>query len=179
MPDLPCDFHYEIPIAQEHRAFGDSLLEGLSRPLVGISAASYRGSEAWRTWGVEEWKCVLEWLKSELPGASIILLGGFWDDLTFTLARYGYHDLVGKTNTQTMIYILSQLDLYIGFSSGMGVLRTVMSKPVFMLWPEHQRALSKSWAPVEMLENHSYVASVWTGTDIAIPLLKNWLRSNL
>lgn len=174
LPDLPVDYHYEINTNDRDADRAVSLLTGISKPIFGVSAASYRGSEAWKTWGYTEWSKFLSQLKAE-TGASVLLLGGFWDDLTHALASDGYPDLVGKTSIGSAVEILRRLDGYIGFSSGLGILGTVLSKRVFMLWPDHQEKLSTSWAPPHMLESKEYVATLWRDPDVVWPKFKDWL----
>jgi hypothetical protein len=178
LPDLPTEFHYPIRICTEDRERALALIENLPRPIWGISAASYRGSEAWKTWGFDEWKLFLR-MWQDLAGGTILLMGGFWDDLTHTLAsEESYKDIVGKTNVPSMIHVLEQIDGYIGFSSGMGILRTVLKKPAFMMWPDHQVELSTSWAPQAMLDNGSYVASLWREPRLVFERAKIWYREN-
>lgn len=177
LPDLPCEFHYEIKTQPLDLVRADRLLEGMARPVWGISAASYRGSEAWKTWGYPEWSRFLKAFLAE-TGGSVLLLGGFWDDLTASLSDDGYKDIVGKTSIGSTVELLKQLDGYIGFSSGLGVIRTVLKKPVFMLWPDHQVELSTSWAPPAMLEDQSYMTSLWRDPDLVLKQVKRWLRAN-
>lgn len=179
MPDLPTEFHYHIDVPAEDALRAHKLLEGLERPIWGISAASYRGSEAWKTWGYDNWSWFLkEW--EFTYGGTILLMGGFWDDLTHTLVADNpkYKDIVGKTSVGSMLEILKTIDGYIGFSSGMGILRTVFDKPVFMLWPDHQVELSTSWAPKHMLESDRYVASLWREPRQVIQRAKLWHKAS-
>ena len=175
LPDLPCDFHYEMRTSPADVERAEKMLAGLKRPLIGISAASYRGSEAWKTWGYREWSPFLKWLTAE-TGGDILLMGGFWDDLTATLAEDGYRDVVGKTPIGTAVEILRRLDGYLGFSSGLGVLMTVLDRPTFMMWPDHQVELSTSWAPPAMLDNQTYLTSLWREPELVQKRVKRWLR---
>jgi hypothetical protein len=178
LPDLPVDYHYEVNIPIEYDVKAANLLEPYPRPIVAISCASYRGSEAWKTWGSDKWDDFLSRLKSEMSGGTILLVGGFWDDLTASLESEGYPCLVGKTHIGTMLSILKNVELYLGFSSGLGVMRTVFKKNAFMLWPDHQIELSTSWAPPHMIEDGSYVASLWRDPVDVWRLAKGWLKRN-
>lgn len=178
MSDLPTNFHYELKEPKPHEiAVVDKHLAGLRRPIIGISAASYRGSEAWKTWGFEEWSTFLDFLVAE-TGGSILLMGGFWDDLTYSLASLGHRECVGKTSAGACLNMLKRLDYYVGFSSGLGVLRTVMRKNAFLLWPDFQHALSTSWAPLDMLENRQYVAHLWRDPKVVQRTAYMWLKAN-
>ena len=175
LPDVPTSFHYEInarPVDVQRAA---DLLALYERPWTGISAASYRGSEAWKTWGYAEWSRFLKMLSAEV-GGTIILMGGFWDDLTATLEADGYPCTVGKTSVGAAIEVLRKLDFYVGFSSGLGVIRTVLDKNAFMLWPDHQVELSTSWAPPEMLEDQRYAVSLWREPELVWKRVRLWLN---
>lgn len=178
LPDLPTDYHYDVVIPESEARRAAALIRGLKRPIWGISAASYRGAEAWKTWGVEPWLSFLErWL--EFAGGSILLLGGNWDDLTFALASEGgYIDLVGKTSVPMALWVVREIDGYIGFSSGLGIVRTVFDKPTMMLWPDHQVELSRSWADPEMIESSKYVASLWRDPADVLHTAKAWHKRN-
>lgn len=173
LPDLECDFHYDILTTELHKEKAEKALKDHPRPLWGISAASYRGSEAWKTWGYNEWSEFLRKFQAKC-GGTILLLGGFWDDLTSSLAADGYPDLVGRTDIGTAVEILKRLDGYFGFSSGLGVLMTVLNRKTMMLWPDHQRGLRNSWAPPKMIDNGSYLALPWLAPDLILTRAKEW-----
>lgn len=195
LPDLPTDFHYPMRTAGDDVMRAERLLADLPRPVYGVSCASYRGSEAWSTWGPGPW---LQFLRRHLAevGGTLLFMGGYWDDLTHTvfatledeLTRRrtwfdrvfsrritAVADTVGLTSVGAAVEVLRRLDGYVGFSSGLGVLGTVLHKPVFMLWPEHQQGLSESWAPPEMLEDGRYVASRWLDPGEVWPRYRRWL----
>lgn len=167
LPDLPTEYHYPLYVTDDDRLRAGNLLAAAcptAGPVVGISAASYRGAEAWKTWGRSEWTAVLRAVLHQ--GWTPILLGGFWDDLTSALAdELKIPNLVGKTSVGEMVAIQDLLDAYVGFSSGLGIIRTVLNKPALMLWPAHQLELSTAWAPPHMLESRRYVACQWDNAD--------------
>lgn len=175
LPDLPCNFHYDINTKPLDRVRALELIDGMQKPVIGISAASYRGSEAWKTWSYDEWSPFLEWLEAE-TGGSVLLMGGFWDDLTHSIAEDGYRDVVGKTSFGTAVELQKELDLYVGFSSGLGIVRTVLNKKTYMMWPDHQVALASSWAPPEMLESGTYSHSLWRDVDSVKRHVRAWLK---
>jgi hypothetical protein len=154
------------------------LVAGLPRPLTGISAASYRGSEAWRTWGYPEWARFLTRYQAEVGGTPL-LLGGFWDDLTARLAEEGgWPDLVGRTSLGTAVGVLRHCEQFIGFSSGLGMLHAAEWGKTFLLWPDHQVALSRSWVDPWMLECGTYAVSQWRDPDEVYPLVHRWLKAD-
>jgi len=146
-------------------------------PVMAISCASYRGSEAWNTWGVKPWLEFLELVRREVPEMKFVLIGGFWDDLTATIADTGgFIDLVGKTNIGTCIELLKKIDYYVGFCSGLGVLRTVLSKKVFTLWPDIHYTHIWSWVPPEMSEDGTYVGMLWREPEFVFERVKQWMK---
>jgi len=183
LPDLPVEYHYPIALTEKQRtAAAMKLARAVAAhpmkdgPLVGISCASYRGSEAWKTWGAEQWIEALKYIMDE--GWRPILMGGSWDDLTYSVAcQLSLPDLVGKTSVAEMVAILDTLDSYVGFSSGMNVIRTVLDKPALALWPDHQLELSRSWAPPAMLESGRYVAHLWRPVSDMLPVVRRFLMT--
>jgi ADP-heptose:LPS heptosyltransferase len=161
LPDLPTSYHYKLDLPSvENKGYCSTLKNG---NYIGISAASYRGHKAWKTWGMSEWKELCN--KIVESGYSIVLLGGAWDDLTQSLENEFANgggvclNLVGKTTFPEACSIHKLLKFYIGFSSGLGIIRSVMGLPTIMLWPEHQQPLSYSWADPEDIKSKNYMPS--------------------
>lgn len=192
LPDLPTNFHYPLFVSDDDRQRArettrraiegdryDSPHPMKEGPVVGISCASYKGADAWETWGREQW---VEFLKRVMAlGWRPLLVGGGWDDLTYTVAcDLDLPSTVGKTSVPQMIEQMAILDSYIGFSSGMNVIRTVLNKTAMALWPCNKRCdqkeLSTSWAPPDMLESRRYVAVTWRPVDDVWPVAKAFLR---
>jgi hypothetical protein len=192
LPDLPCEYHYPLYVSDEDRKLGREktlkAIVGSKReqghpmsdgPVVGISCASYKGADAWDTWGREEW---IDFLKRVMQlGWRPLPVGGGWDDLTATVAEeLDLPFTVGRTSVPQMIEQMDFLDAYIGFSSGMNVIRTVLDRPAMALWPCNQKCdqkeLSTSWVPPHMLESRRYVAVTWRPVDDVWPVAKAFLR---
>ena len=157
LPDLPTDYHYPLNIPDiSSKPYYKALT---SDSYIGISAASYRGASAWKTWEMEQWIALCHMV---LPKYKICLMGGSWDDLTRSLESELPEDsvlnLVGRTSFPEACAVHKLLPFYIGFSSGLGIIRSVMSLPTFMLWPEHQQPLSTSWADPADIESSRYIA---------------------
>lgn len=179
MPDLPARWDFPINTTQEHR---DKALAKLSphseKPMVGISCASYRGAEAWKTWKASEW---IDLLKRVLEmGWQPVMMGGSWDDVTEDVAEaLGLPCFVGKTHIGTAVEMHKLMKAYIGFSSGLGIMRVCMGLPTIMLWPDHepdQRPLSTSWAPPAMLEDRTYIARPWAPVASVWPTVRSFLE---
>lgn len=158
MPDLETDYHYSIQISADALNEATKLLAHVERG-VGISCASYRGAKAWKTWDFLQWKELCDHLVR--AGHRLVFMGGGWDDLTRSVAlEFENHtDLVGKTTFEVACAVHKQLPFYVGFSSGLGIIRTVLGLPTMMLWPDHQQPLSTSWADPDDLSSRRYVAT--------------------
>ncbi len=191
LSDLPTNYHYPLFVSETDKQKarevtrrvmnggrgepGHPMKEG---PVVGVSCASYKGSEAWETWGSEQW---VEFLQRVMAGGwRPLLVGGGWDDLTYAVAcQLELPSSVGKTSVPQMIEQMDLLDAYIGFSSGMNVIRTVLNKPAMALWPCSPRCdqtlLSRAWPPPQMLEEERYVATTWRPVNDVWPLAKRFL----
>jgi hypothetical protein len=189
MPDLPTSYTYPIVTTEAMKTEADRTLFGATADdvLIGISCASYRGAEAWRTWGSVQWTDFLHKVQKEVPNAKFVLLGGSWDDLTSTvydptgplrwqLDKRGMPP-VGTTSFGGAVEVLKRLDGYIGFSSGLGhVAAHLCECPVFMMWPEHEQALSRSWVNPTLLESGFYVPSRWENPTTVFNRAKPWLQ---
>ena len=105
-------------------------------------------------------------------------MGGRWDDLTdeleLHLSEYSNQvlNIVGKTTFPEACAVHKLCRFYIGFSSGLGIIRTVMELPTIMLWPSHQQKLSTSWADPEDLYTGRYIASGYTTPGSVYKLFK-------
>jgi hypothetical protein len=189
LPDLPTTYHYPLALQEKHYSVADRYLSNSDQDdvLNGISCASYRGADAWSTWQAQQWMTFLQKTQQEVPNARFVLLGGAWDDLTaavydedsglrwLTDAR-GFPP-TGRTDFGTAAAILTGLDGYIGFSSGLGhVALHCCRTPVFMLWPEHEQPLSRSWVNPECLDDGTYVPSRWLDPADVFQTAKPWLR---
>lgn len=172
LPDLETNYHYNVRLPYiDGKEYYDDLKNG---NWVGISAASYRGHKAWKTWGMSEWRELCSMIIAE--GYELVLLGGAWDDLTQSLEnefpKGACINLVGKTSFPEACSIHKLLKFYIGFSSGLGIIRSVMRLPTMMLWPEHQQPLSYSWAdPVDVAEKR-YIPSPYMESRTVFNLFK-------
>jgi len=199
MPDLPASWDFPITTLPEHAEKAESKLERWLRPrrvldfikdevfdqqrkpIVGISCASYRGAEAWKTWKSEQW---IELLKLVIDmGWQPVMMGGSWDDVTEDVAEaLRLPCFVGKTHIGTAVEMHKLMRAYIGFSSGLGIMRVCMKLPTIMLWPDgrdgtpDQRPLSTSWAPPEMLESRKYVARPWAEVASVWPTVRSFLE---
>jgi len=161
LPDLKTDYHYKLKIPSiTKKDYYNRLTHG---QWIGISAASYRGHQAWSTWPMAKWQRLCDMLMSD--GYKICLLGGSWDDLTRSLNRYLNNrclNLVGQTTFQEACAVHKMLDYYIGFCSGLGVIRTVLDLPTIMLWPSHMGAHMYSWSDPQNSLDKKYIAQFYT-----------------
>jgi len=178
LPDLETNYHYKLKLPQiKNKKYYNRLTKG---DWIGISAASYRGHEAWRTWDMRKWKSLVKMLLGE--GYNICFLGGSWDDLTRSLEFEFGEDrclsLVGQTEFDEACAIQKLLKFYIGFSSGLGIIRTVLGLPTIMLFPDHLQSLSVSWADPKDVESRKYMALTYVSPKLVFKGFKrqesNW-----
>jgi len=176
LPDLHTSYHYALRTTPQMHERALALLRGVPKPRVGLSAASYRGAVAWKTWGYDEWVDLIKRVVAE--GFAVVLLGGSWDDLTRGLegCNSGVYNIVGRTTFGEAVEVHKLLDFYIGFSSGLGIIRTVLGLPTYMLWPSHQQPLSISWADPIDLATGRYVASGYGDPRMVWNVLKAQMR---
>lgn len=191
LPDLPTSYTYPIVTMESHHREADYVLHDRTdfRPRIGISCASYRGAAAWKTWERDEWTSFLKMIQKAYPEVVFVLMGGSWDDLTYALfrengLRWQVDDRglppVGTTTFGGAIEVLRRLDGYIGFSSGLGhVAAHLCNLPVFMLWPEHEQLLSRTWCNPALLEDGRYVPSRWLSPEEVWKSAEPWLRRAL
>lgn len=182
LPDLETNYHYPVSLPSITGREYHSPLSNSNDKWVGVSAASYRGHKAWKTWDMGMWKELLTPLVSE--GFRICFMGGSWDDLTRGLASdmIGEHgsrvmDLVGQTTFPEACAIHKLLPYFIGYSSGIGIIRTVMSLPTMVLWPDHQIPLSDSWADPEDIASGRYIPSQYIEPDIIRNIFMGQVRN--
>jgi hypothetical protein len=71
---------------------------------------------------------------------------------------------------------MRQLPAYIGYSSGLNVIRTVVDKPAMAMWPDFQAELRYSWAPPHMVESQRYVGMLWRPVNDIWPVAADFLR---
>ena len=159
LPDLPTSYQYPLN-TKEFAGTALARIKHIPRPILGLSAASYRGAVAWKTWERDQWKeLIARVLKN--TNMQVLLMGGGWDDLTRSLENIHprVFSVVGQTSFGEAVEIHKSLSGYLGFSSGLGIIRTVLGLPTYMLWPDHQQALSTSWADPQMISEGSYIAT--------------------
>lgn len=193
LSDIPPEdtyFHYPLATSDDHKAKAAKLYATLPRdkPIVALSCASYRGAESWHTWNRDEWLDCVKRMVAE--GWYPVFIGGHWDDLTMDVADamdeagIACTSWVGKTRQFGItVELLKRFDAYVGYSSGLNVIRTVLNKPAMAMWPDFegfsQEALSRSWAPPHMQEWETgrYIARLWRPLDDVWPTMRKFLRT--
>jgi len=169
LPDLKTDFHYKLDVDFENKYPWPKEYKDSKK--IGITMASMRGIRAWNAWLPETWAEFVRKVNRDHPDVVFVLLGGQWDiDTAVELmgildGKVKCIDLVGMTNIKEAIKIIDEVDYFIGYSSGLTVLRTVVNKPCTTLWPRHQMMLINSWAPPEMINSRDYMGFVYDSAD--------------
>ena len=169
MPDLKTDFHYKFNFDVNNGRYFSGLL--YTGPLMGIHMASIKGIRAWKAWMPEYWNAFLHLVHKDFPDVTFVLLGGTWDIDTASevigLAGEDFpiRDLTGKTSVSDVIKILNEIDYYVGYSSGLGVLANVLGKPSTTLWPVHQAELIYSWPDPVTVADRNYMGFVYDAPE--------------
>jgi hypothetical protein len=141
-------YHYPLNRNQKMLAqawdFFESLPQGHG-PLIGIYCSAYGNSRHWGFWGTEEWRMFLELVRKTLPeNAAYIFMGAEYD---VQIADYLYawmksincdaYLTLGSFHIGATIEVISALDYFFIFPSGLGFLADVMGTPHTMWFPPH------------------------------------------
>jgi hypothetical protein len=174
LPDLKTDFHYKFNFdVNDGTIMGQPIQPGncFEGPTMAISMASMRGIRAWNAWLPETWAEFIKYVSKEYPDITFIFLGGDWD-IDTVLETLGnlpnnikYLDLVGMTSIADAIKILQRADYFIGFSSGLSVIRNVLNKPGCTMWPKHQAELMYSWPDPATVDSRDYLGFIWDNPE--------------
>lgn len=163
LPDLHVDFHYQLPTIEA---------QGLARvPILAFHMASIRGIRNWNAWLPETWAAFLTVFRQYFPDWQFIALGGGWDLDTVAELKgrlpdgFPLLDYVGKTSITEVINILNTADYYVGYSSGLNVIRNVLGKPCTALWPKHQIELMYSHVDPKQVASRNYMGFVYDTAD--------------
>ena len=178
LPDLEMDYHYPMIISDSDKAslFAKmkeeiskfSFREGEAVPLLGIHMACLKGAKAWKAWLPEDWDKFFRLVNLEYPDYVFVLMGGYWDrDMADeVIGRLRDTDIkiinmIGKTNIAEAIYLLSKLNYYVGYSSGLNVMLNVLGKPCTTLWPDWQDQHMYCHVDPKMIEDGRYTGYVY------------------
>ena len=168
IPDLPTDFHFDIPIPQE--SLSNSLY---ALPpggcYIGIHTASIGAADAWNAWGVGEWLGFIQRIHRDFANPVFVLMGAKWDtpmvrQLEMALKPFKqirYVNLSGRTVLSDAIAIIRRCRYFVGFASGMAILSTILGIPTLMLYPGHLDKLMYSWPPTHSIGMGSYIGLPW------------------
>ncbi len=179
LPDLGTNYHYGFNLVDEPRL----AYRYDNRPVLGFHMASIRGIRAWNAWMPETWAEFLVMFRKANPDWTFVALGGQWDIDTLQELKgrlpedFPLIDLVGKTTISEAIRILDEVDYYIGFSSGLNVIRNVLDKPCTALWPKHQVGLMYSHVDPRAINDRSYTGYVYDTPERIYLRIKPKIRS--
>lgn len=171
LPDLKCNFHYPIKRNSTDAMRALDLINfagNEGKKYIGIGMGNKRGAEIWNAWNPEKWAFMCNLIRTEFSNCVFVMLGGHWDkdyalEIKYFLTKEGidFIDLVGKTTISMAIEILDLIDMYIGFSSGLNVICTVIGTPTCMLFPDHHWGLQWSWADPADIDKGMYFGLLW------------------
>lgn len=146
----PIDYHYlfnrPTSLLDGASGFLDGLPEG---PKVGIYCSAYGNSRHWGFWGPNEWREFLELLRVVLPKNTNYIFIGAEYDVQIAESLYAWMTAVGHNAWLTLgsfhiagtIEVISALDYFFVFPSGLGFLADVVDTPHVMWFPPHLKPM--------------------------------------
>ena len=159
--DVEVDWNFPLNVPQS-RYLEDTILP------IGIAMAHKAVNFLWNGWSPQEWLDLIVSLYEELPFATFILLGAYWDkDLSNELIKYldseriPYIDLVGRLSLAESLSVIKQLKLFFSFASGLSILATKFKINTIMLYPKKLEKLMYAWPSIESMVGGWYMPFLW------------------
>jgi hypothetical protein len=161
IPGYEVDWNLPIGGLDEYEAHVDALRKQAGGKLTVIYTASKGGNHNWARsdWTTESWMDLIRRFHAE-NGCKVVMVGMEFDkSYTDELKRLDTDnliiDLTGKTPIMHTLAILRRANLYVGFSSGLGMLACHFHTPTAIFWPirgvsEHgiyDKCFMYSWLP--------------------------------
>lgn len=172
----PTDYHYEVLSSLEYlRPLGHVLAKIPGRPLIGVYCSAYGNSRHWGFWGREEWREFLTLVHDSLPEDSeYIFIGAEYDvqiaDYLVTwMQAAGWHacDTLGMFHISATIELISRLDYFFSFPSGLGFLADVVRTPNLMWLPKHLERMCGTFCDPEQYETNQSLHRIFSTPEIA------------
>lgn len=154
----PTDYHYDFALNPEHTAPVKSFLAevGTKRPLIGVYCSAYGNSRHWGFWGPAEWRQFLDMVRAEVPEATFVFIGAEYDlnisDIVYDdMQKNGIRSyyVVGAFHISGTVELISQLDYFFVFPSGLGFLADVVRTPNLMWFPGHLQPMQGTFCDPE------------------------------
>ena len=161
IPGYEVDWDMPIGGLDEYQGQVDALRQQAGGKLTVIYTASKGGNHNWArsNWTVHDWMDLIRRFHAE-NGCKVVMVGmefdkSYSDELKKLDTDGLIIDLVGKTPIMHTLAILRAANLYVGFSSGLGMLACHFHTPTAIFWPirgvsEHgiyDKCFMYSWLP--------------------------------
>lgn len=108
---------------------------GLPEKYIAIQVSSANNRAPYKNWPLNNWLQLFKYLQTTLPDIQLVVLG---DDtevfLNEQLKNTGVISLIGKTQLNDVMEIISHSQFYIGPDSGLMHMAVALNKPTFTLW---------------------------------------------
>jgi hypothetical protein len=167
LPDLPTDFHFDIPLSADDYNLAERLLPPGAMYFC-IHTASLGGVASWDGWGPGEWLDFANAVHLVYPHVVFVLIGAKWDkDLNSQLRplmlnlKLPIINLVGMLPLSVSLAVIQRCRYMVGFASGMTILAEIMRIPVLMLYPNHLDLLRYSWPSPQSIASRAYTGELW------------------
>lgn len=144
---------------------------------IGIYGSSYSTSRHWGFWQHQKWFELIQLLGNDY---TYVIIGAEWDQdlatgLTGLMQGYDYINTVGLL-LNDVCEILKQLDMFIGFPSGLSILNeTIGAKQTIMFYPQHLSLMINSWADPERIKSGRYKGCLFCEPK----QIYGWIKENI
>ena len=178
--DMGIDHHFPINIPDEHVAQVTEELKGWDNYVV-FYCANPGVVTAWGGWQAPKWTELAKALTNRYSLDGIVIIGAEYDlPISNEVAESlpCFKNLAGKLPVGASLDVIRRSKYMVGFPSGMPILATMMSKPVFMFYPDHLEGMHYSFADPALIESGSYKAAAFCEPKVVIDWIAahDWLE---
>ena len=162
IPDVSINHHYPINISEADKQYAEVLTKELPDYCL-LYTSSVNGNKHWGGWGPAQWAALVYHYRMLIADKPSVLVGTEWDlDMARRLQIPNMQVVVGHTSLGTTLELIRRSTHFMAFPSGLAIMACQLHKPVLMLHPRQLRGLHNSWAPMDMIADHSFIPMTWT-----------------
>jgi hypothetical protein len=180
------DYHYPISISLERKAAVDTLMYTATTfvPKIGIYCSAYGNSRHWGFWGFEEWMVFLKKVCACFPENTMyVFIGAEYDvQISEHLVKWMREEgkiavnAVGALHIASTTYLISKLDYFFVFPSGLGFLADVVRTPHLMWFPPNLKKMMGTFCDPEQYESGQTMHQPFATPDQAFENFKPALK---
>jgi hypothetical protein len=192
IPGYEVNWNLEITGLDEYDQAVADLRKQAGGRLVVVYTSSKGGNQSWARgdWTMADWMTLIK-LIHQANGCRVVLTGmefdkSYTDELKKLDKDNLIIDLTGKTPIMHTLAILRAADLYMGFSSGLGMLACHFHTPTAIFWPirgtsEHgiyDKCFMYSWLPPWCRDSDTYVGIAYgpdSKPELILPKIRKFL----